>query len=230
MDSNEERILEKVRRLFELAKSSNEYESAAAAAKAQEILHKYNLTRADVPESADAPYVKNNIRLASADRWRGRLMHVLAKANGAYLVSLGGADYAIMGQRHTLEIVEYSYQQMQRRIDWLADMAWQCYDGEGDARTFKSSFRDGIINSLSAKLTANKREMSNASPESRAMVAVADDRLSRAVAGWFPRLSSRRGNAYTHSQDGYSMGKAAGSHLNVNPRLHQGLGQHRLGS
>lgn len=38
----EEEILERVRRLFALAKSSNEHESAAAAAKAQELLHKYS--------------------------------------------------------------------------------------------------------------------------------------------------------------------------------------------
>ncbi|MFH1113481.1 MAG: DUF2786 domain-containing protein [Pseudomonadota bacterium] len=42
-------VVSKVRKLFELAKSSNENEAALAAAKARELLSRYNMVLADVP-------------------------------------------------------------------------------------------------------------------------------------------------------------------------------------
>ena len=59
----DEKVLEKIRRLFELAKSSNEHESAAAAAKAQELLQKYNLSISQIPNRKKEAYVKDTVRL-----------------------------------------------------------------------------------------------------------------------------------------------------------------------
>ena len=44
-----EQVVSKVRKLFELSNSSNENEAALAAAKARELLSRYNLSMADLP-------------------------------------------------------------------------------------------------------------------------------------------------------------------------------------
>ena len=44
-----EEVLSKVRKLFELSNSPNENEAALAAAKARELLARYNLSIADLP-------------------------------------------------------------------------------------------------------------------------------------------------------------------------------------
>ena len=44
-----EQVVSKVRKLFELSNSSNENEAALAAAKARELLSRYNMSMADLP-------------------------------------------------------------------------------------------------------------------------------------------------------------------------------------
>lgn len=50
MEDKKAQIIEKVKKLLRLAKSSNEHEAALAAARAQELLAKYNLDESDFSE------------------------------------------------------------------------------------------------------------------------------------------------------------------------------------
>jgi hypothetical protein len=52
---NHQRLIDRVRKLLNLAASANEHEAAAAAAKAHELLAQYNLSLADVGEDAGTP-------------------------------------------------------------------------------------------------------------------------------------------------------------------------------
>lgn len=52
--NNHERLIDRVRKLLNLATSTNEHEAAAAATKAHALLAEYNLTLADVGEEARA--------------------------------------------------------------------------------------------------------------------------------------------------------------------------------
>jgi len=60
-----DRIHERVRKLLALSRSSNEHEAEAAALKAQELLQKYHLDRADVEEE--------DLRDTTADHERDRV-------------------------------------------------------------------------------------------------------------------------------------------------------------
>ncbi len=225
----EEEILERVRRLFALAKSSNEHESAAAAAKAQELLHRYNLSQADVPVDEKQPYVSEKMRLKDKAPWRGTLMHVLTKANGAMVINLGNGEFDVIGQRHVIEVSVYSYQQMEKRIDWLADLAWDIYDGyETDGRMYKDSFRLGLIKSLKERLDKQQVRQRDESASSTALVVQSQAELDAAVKSRYANLSYGRAQT-AGSLDGYGAGSKAGSHLNVNPGLYQGVGQRRIG-
>jgi hypothetical protein len=50
MNDKREQIIEKIKKLLRLAKSSNEHEAALAAARAQELLARYNLSESDFSE------------------------------------------------------------------------------------------------------------------------------------------------------------------------------------
>lgn len=223
MTDQTEKTLELVRRLFELAKSSNEHESAAAAAKAQELLHKYNLTQADIPTAEKAPYIESKLRLKNTKQWAGILLNVLAKANGGYvvLVSPKYAEYSVIAQKHTLEIVEFSYAQMEKRIEWLAQTAWEIYEGdERSAPIYKDAFARGIISRLSERLKKQVEEQRTESAASTALVVKADAELMNKVREIYPRLTRAR-SSYVAS-DGYSDGQRAGRHLSVNAGVTSG--------
>ena len=228
--TDQEKILEKVRRLFELAKSSNEHESAAAAAKAQELLHKYNLSQHDIPTDEKEPFIEVKLRLKNRARWTGTLLNVLAKANGAYVVHTSDAynEYAVLGQKHTIEIVEFSYSQMEKRITWLADVAWDIYLGDEDSAVmYKDGFARGIINRLNDRLHKQVEEQRVESKESTALVVQHDRELTEYVRQVYPRLTNRR--VTFAASDGYGDGQRAGRFLNVHAGVTGGAkGMRRL--
>lgn len=228
-DADQEKMLEKVRRLFELAKSSNQFESEAAAAKAQELLFKYNLDMGMLAEK-EVPYVKVEMKLKNRAKWAGTLLNTIGRANGCFVVhmtTMGDQYYNVVGQRHSIEVMEYSYQQMEKRIRWLSEVAWDIYLGDDPEGMYKESFCFGAVDALKRKLDTQVK-MQTTAPESKAVVLKQDAALMEAVKGWFPALGySRR---QTVSGDGWYEGKRAGNVLNVNPGLHGGgKGQRRLG-
>jgi Protein of unknown function (DUF2786) len=76
-----EEVLSKVRKLFELSNSPNENEAALAAAKARELLARYNLSIAELPTDEIGSAIaatEASVRVGKAVRnWvKGLLLHV----------------------------------------------------------------------------------------------------------------------------------------------------------
>jgi hypothetical protein len=76
-----EEVLSKVRKLFSLCNSPNEHEAALATVKARELLFRYNLTVADLPENemkAAIGATENSVEMGRVIRnWvKGLLIHV----------------------------------------------------------------------------------------------------------------------------------------------------------
>ncbi|MEG2173452.1 MAG: DUF2786 domain-containing protein, partial [Desulfovibrionaceae bacterium] len=102
-------ILNKIRKLLRLSQSSNVYEAAAAAAKAQELLSKYNLEREsirfdDEASEAQSIYKKTRQRLegwahylanGSADAFDCRYYH--ERCSGSTVFVGVGADPEVCG-------------------------------------------------------------------------------------------------------------------------------------
>ncbi len=213
------RIAEKVRRLLALSTSSNEHEAAAAAAKAQELLHRYNLSMADVSAAERPDYGREIVDIGNSASWRGVLLQAIAKPNGAYVVGLGAGRYAIIGQPHTIEVCRYLYEYLSREIDRLADQAWSRYSGyESSSRRWKTSFRFGAVSIVADRLQ-RQRQAQEAEPESRALIIRDDAAVKAAVTRYYPRLAQQRVRAGT-SSSGYRAGQQAGASMG----LHTGIG------
>ena len=211
----DEKVLEKIRRLFELAKSSNEHESAAAAAKAQELLQKYNLSMSQIPNGKKEAYVKDTVRLKNPESWAKTLYHTVAKNNNCKVVILSDGQIAVIGQRHNLEIVEYLYSQLETRIRKLSEAAWDLY-GEGREGIYKRDFALGAISRLDVRLKRQVEVFTQTSPESTALVVTSGRELSQAVKHWFPHLRTSYGPTVGA---GYGLGQAAGATMGINAGL-----------
>jgi hypothetical protein len=216
------RIAEKIRRLLALSTSSNEHEAAAAAAKAAELLHRYNLSMAEIQTPADrADFVREMIDLGNAAGWRGVLLGGIANVNGAYVVSHGGGRYGIVGQPHTIEIVRYLYEYLAGAIDRLADREWARFTGWASSpRRWKTSFRFGAIDTILSRLEAQKRAHAAESEQSRALIVVTDRALQTAIKQHYPRLSA--GRRIRIGASGYEAGRSAGHGIAINPAVSGG--------
>ena len=118
-------VVGRVRKLLNLSTSTNEHEAVAAAAKAQELLSKYNLKMSEIPNHDQSAMKAEESRVRvrkMADEWMYVLSDYTAKAfdcdyyhtSGVYghMVFIGvGADSEVCAWTY-----EYIYTQLKRMV------------------------------------------------------------------------------------------------------------------
>ena len=223
----EEKIIDRVRRLWALSRSSNQFEAEAAALKAQELSLKYGISELDLEEKKQE-YVRNLIKLKNKEPFAIMLMDAVARGNDCRLIILSGEGpgaIAVIGLAHSLEITEFVYAQMEKKFDWLTQLAWDIYVGTDPEYRYKSAFRDGLLRSLDKKLQDNKRAIQG---DSYGLIVF--DALTAAVKRFYPFLGGGWTGYRPSYGDGTADGRAAGRHLSINPGVTGGAqGVRRLG-
>jgi hypothetical protein len=124
-----EEVISKVRKLFELSHSPNENEAALAAAKARELLSRYNLSMADLPmediKSAIAP-TETSVTVGKVLRnWvKGLLIHVSRGFDCEHLICRRGPSEPLLtfiGTGADAEVAVYTFHFLYRELNSLAD-------------------------------------------------------------------------------------------------------------
>lgn len=231
-------ILAKVQKLLRLSKSNDSAEEAAlAAAKAQELIDKHQLAEAllaldsaeptkgldDEPivdfESAGAPLDSPK----KLDRWRGNLASVVARQNGCRIY-FNGSDIALVGRGSDAETVRYLYAYLAREVERLATE-----QGSGMGRTWRNNFRLGVVETISAKLWAQRRQFeSDTRAEARAEGGTALMRIDLALANidkrgetvkdWMKanlKLRAGSGSGARYNSNARQMGRVAGRSISI---------------
>lgn len=153
-------VVGRVRKLLNLSASANEHEAVAAAAKAQELLSKYNLKMSEIP-SHDQSAMKaeeSRVRVRKrADEWMYVLSDYTAKAfdcdyyhtSGVYghMVFIGvGADSEICAWTY-----EYIYTQLKRMVT----KKYGCLTKSN--RLKRESYLRAVVYSVGERLLATKK-------------------------------------------------------------------------
>lgn len=253
--TDQERMLEKIRRLLALANMeakcpgcggrentkvadgrvrcsecseeflSAEHEAALAAAKAQELLHKYNLTLAQVTDSEKPEYGKHVFQVKhGTTRWKFDLLNVVAQANGASVIrtrmNVGDTRvYAIVAQAHVVEVVSHLYYYLEDVVYKLSQTEFKRQYGAGGfdrhfERSWRSAFRFGVVDTIQVRLAEQKREFQQETA-GRELILANDKAVQEAVKRYFPRLKSI-GERSGDRNEGYWDGRAAGKNIALN--------------
>lgn len=121
---NRDAIIEKIKKLMRLAKSSNEHEAALAAARAQELLSKYNLdeaelTEQEIPKEAGVASVNNVVKKPAA--WVYLLASAVAGAfDSKYFHSSDSGQVRFVGVDLDHEVASFTFGYLYRSINRLA--------------------------------------------------------------------------------------------------------------
>lgn len=158
-------VIAKVQKLLRLSASNNPNEAALAAAKAQELIDRYQLTQAmlaiesgearrgldDEPimNFADAPLDSPR----QLDRWRVTLAMILARRNACKIWSRG-PHLMIVGRPSDAETVRYLYGWLSGEVERLTETR-----GAGKGRTWRNNFRLGVIDAIARKLKEQERSL-----------------------------------------------------------------------
>lgn len=234
----DEKILSKLKKLLALAESDNVHEAAAAAARAQELMAKYQIDTACLDASAPAgapailvendylePAKRNNAR---KELWKGSIAAALAKANGCQSY-WEGANLRVIGTRASAETVRYLYAYLVREVDRLAAQ------NKGNGRAWINSFRIGAAHEISGAIRDGRQQAIEAA-QSEAMARMKADPVNHGsalalVTKGISRLQdeARKVSEFTQqnlrlkpgrsakasSGDGYYRGREAGATVKV---------------
>ena len=217
-------LIQRLQKVRALTESSVPGEAAAAAAKLQEILLKYNLEMEDVEENSPVPhdkYVRDELELGVTSgnmiNWRRILLSGIARSlMCAAFGSKGTRKMVIVGQRHNIEIVRHFYDYLSSEISRLADVTWgKARNGTREnARSWKSSFYNGAVDIVVQRLEGKYQQVSNRDSHTQALVLRNERDLDDAVGHLIGRVRKNTVRQ-RHSKAGYSRGVRAGKRVNL---------------
>lgn len=166
-DADRERVIDKVRKLLALAEGAGATpgESAAAAARAAEILERYKLSLSELDIETDAEPVGKDAEMyrggGSLPGWIRMLAHICAKSCGCstYLswTPMGRSRrICLVGRKSDTEVATYMFCYLRREIDRLAIEArdW----GELRGSVSLNNFRIGACYTIGKRLSVVRDE------------------------------------------------------------------------
>jgi hypothetical protein len=171
--------IQKAAKLLRLAQSDNPNEAGIAAAKAQEILDRYEISRNLLeldgvvraePEEAIEDFKSKGASLdadmgAKLSTWRVRLASQVAHANGCAVYTSQTYSYGagwkrersrtieIVGQPSDVEKTRYLYAYLVRECERFTER-----DGKGCGATWRNNFRLGFVDEVSSRLLKARKE------------------------------------------------------------------------
>lgn len=217
LDAGGVRILERVRKLMNLSQSSNLYEAQAAAAAANRLLLKYNLTLAESASDVSYRWLgRDAARITSEQRLLASILGTFYFVRCIWIRTQSPATgkrrvvLEVHGRRVNLDIAQYVYQTLCRRVDAL----WAEYrTTERAGRADRRSYRVGVLMGFWQQLESDRQ-----AAVEEGMVWLGDPAVQELLSQRHPR--TRRLNAGSYRPgEAHTAGVEAGRSLRVRDGL-----------
>jgi hypothetical protein len=223
-------IIDKIRHLQSLAKSSNINEATAAAAAADKLISKYRISEVEISianKIADLPAVEDKEILYESGRvtlWKKHLAKVLANHYGCYMWNDWTKNndrkvsrYRLVGVKNDIEITRYMFAWLLTEIERLSKS--HC---AGMGHVYANSYCIGAVVGIEKQLEKIKQDERAATNSEQTITALAclDERVDRAKETLFS-LHKNLVNVKTHSYSRYNEGAYALG-VNVGKSIHLG--------
>lgn len=234
----ESKILRQVKALLKVtsARGATEEEAQNAAAKAQELLLRYNLTLSHVIdlETASDPVEGRIVETACSSSlcgWKASLLAVTAKAYNCRSLTTwkgGKRAYQITGRVSSVAVAAEMFHYLTDAVETVAQ--FRC---RGQGKSYSDSFKKGMVARLGERLQQQKETLKRTEGQSFALAVVSlEQRTSQEVANYYQqqgmRISTGRGYGSRHSS-GYRAGREAGEKVSLAPQVSGSKGFKALG-
>jgi hypothetical protein len=213
-------VIDKVKKLLALSKSTNPHEAATAAARAAELMFEHKLEAADLELSGEGKRPVEAVTEATLHQgkwrefWKGNLANAVAQAMGCRVYWLG-SHLQIIGRKSDTETVRYLYGFLVLEIERMAAETWRERSAQvrEHGTKWKNAFRWGAVHAIAVRL----REQGGAraaTANAGALVLLRKDEAE--VDDAMKRLKLRRLSCTAaSSEDGYAEGHRAGRALEL---------------
>ncbi len=218
-------IIDKVRKLLALSRSSNAHEAASAAAKANQLIDEYRLsvgqltpdnTDTDPVETASEPLLHSNRVMM----WRKSLAIRLASHYGCFVWNSprphAAINYQVAGRKSDIEVLNYMFAYISTECDRIT-----LSTAKGKGRTFAESYRRGFVDGVLSQLDASRQTVAKASNDPQALVKL-DDRTQAARRHIEASTHLSKGKSVTASRtdsSAFQSGQSAGRSMHLGQSL-----------
>jgi len=248
-------IIVKIQKLLSLSDSPNENEAAQAAAKATELLQKYNLSMETVDSSKIGEtgkverqrhkYAKSKRRT----RWEVDLSSAVADANFCKCL-YGFYHITFIGKPHNIKVARYMFEQLAERLYWIVyekTQEWgketkqQMADEQGwnvkdiDARsdiyphptTWRANWLDGAVSGINRQLFEQRRTFEKSSKKANALMVITGKEIEAFMEENYPKLGSISFD-YGGAYDAYNRGHSYGREMSISKGIESSGGSKKL--
>ncbi len=226
-----EQVALKVRKLFELSNSSNENEAALAAAKARELLSRYNLRIADLPtddmQSAVA-VTEASVAVGGVVRnWvKGLLIHVAYGFDCEHIIrrqSYADPILTFIGTAADTEIAVYTFQFLFRELNRLVDRALPGLKRENrfwSTASLRYAYLDGAVKRIGERFQEQTQSVRVAEHRGcKALVLAKEQTIRNYMADTFPNIRMERAAKRVISAGAFRQGYRDASGINLAPGI-----------
>lgn len=220
----QEKILEVIKKCLALSTSSNEHEAAAAAAKAQELLFKHNLSMAQVEDIQEVSAVgesHENYHVSKNEGfWIRDLAFAVAKFNfcEAMVGSRHGHNWiTFIGEKHNMEVTSEIFKWLAGQLSPLAREAWKVYNASNGYErkgAFRRGFFEGAVSTIRHRLFEQWMTLQRQDEKSTALVVIKGKEVSEYVENRFPHAKAAK-DTFLSGCDGHRAGREAGERVSL---------------
>ena len=213
-DLNAERVIEKAKKLFQLAQSSNPHEAELATIKANALLLRHNLDHIKGVKT-ETIYIDRLLHRARKDAKMSAIYEILTHFIVRGVIRHGSAECCleVSGTLTNVKLARYVAEFLDREMDNLWDMARK-EEGLTGLRA-KNSFFRGIAKGFSLKMKKSKESFSVEDQKALVLVEKNLDDQTRQIYG---KLSRSYSGAYTDEK-----ASKAGMNKGLNLTIRQGV-------
>lgn len=238
---SEDASVDKRRKLLRLIKdlqalsegTDSPAEAASAAAKAQSLLLRHNLSVVEVEgldNASDDPLVEHDESLVAGrtriDRWRQMLVHAVAESCLCQWLTSparapGDRRVSFIGRRSNVEVAIYSYRCLERQVLGLGEIEKRRRRDLGiPVRRHLGHFFDGVVDTIRCRLEADRQQFERTVPRGEDLVLARDREAERHLRKLYPNVTFSTRRFYVDA-NAHADGQRAGHSV----RLHHALGE-----
>lgn len=226
-----ERVIERVKKLLALSRSSNPHEASAAAEKARELIQKYKLDRAEVELKEEGAEVESLDYSTNVVGWQRDLGFVIARSFFCRAIhtprgkDTGGRSWLhFVGKPEDIDTTKTLFEFLRGELKRLARTAYEDYrrrflrfgcPGAGpklaEPGAWKRDFWNGAVFVIDGRLHAMAMKFAASSVTARALVRVSDDAIKRKIEATFKGLRQTTMGEPIETLSGWVEGTKAGS-------------------
>lgn len=217
-------IIEKVRHLLKLAKSSNANEAANAAAAANKLIDRHRISEDELNDSS--PIIRDTVPIYETGRvipWKSSLANILAAHYGCACVNLTDRSsgrqysrYTLVGRKEDLEITRYMFTWLEAECHRLSSEV----KGQGHIAVF--SWCRGFVAGVAHQLSLSRAEVKQESTETA--IVKLDNRLEESkkeMYNIFPDITKAPPSKSRYDYDAYNRGIIKGKSISIGNKLNK---------